>query len=252
MAKRPIEKPIPTTSGRQMRVAIGSVHSGKVVSMWDAPHTLIANRDGVGIGEQFELLLLDEAGNVIPWPETPPPSTQPPTDVPPHPQPPSQDAIDLAAAIVASPDCPSVHGLSIISTVTEITLTQAEQGYAMNFPGRDTWPGVIPPGWEGPINHTLWMGECIRGQWYVLPVKEGLHDYLTLGPILKPGHIAENLTYYAQPPMVGYNPRPGEMLAYFVTTGDTRRMNLHPAAPVGRSNVVLVPLTAGTYRWEPV
>jgi hypothetical protein len=171
----------------------------------------------------------------------------PPTPTPPH----GDDAFDLASAIVASADCPQVAGLPIRSSMSEITLTDVGdegQGFAMNFPGRDTWPQVVPPGWEGGINHTLWIAELIGGQWFILPIKEGLHDYCTVGPILYPGQIPENLTYFAQSPMYGYQPRPGEQIGFFATTGDTRRMNLQPLG-AGRTNVVLVPFSAGHYTW---
>jgi hypothetical protein len=81
----------------------------------------------------------------------------------------------------------------------------------------------------------------------VLPIKEGLHDYLTLGPILNPGQIPQNLTYFASAPMYGYQPKPREQVGFFATTGDTRRMNLQPLIGAGRTNVVLVPFTAGEY-----
>jgi hypothetical protein len=177
----------------------------------------------------------------------------PPTPEPgPDPTPPPStgaDAIDLSTAIVASGDCPPVAHLPILASMASITLTEADQGFAMNFPGRDTWPGVIPPGWDGAINHTLWIAERIGGTWYVLPIKEGLHDYLTLGPILNPGQIPDNLTYFAQAPMYGYQPTPREQVGFFATTGDTRRMNLQPAIGAGRTNVVLVPFAAGEYTW---
>jgi hypothetical protein len=123
------------------------------------------------------------------------------------------------------------------------------QGFAMNFPGRDTWPGVIPPGWEGAINHTLWIAERIGGVWYVLPIKEALGEYCTLGPILKPGQIPDNLTYFAGSPMLGYQPAVDEAIGFFATTGDTRRMNLQPPSGAGRTNVVLVPFAAGDYHF---
>lgn len=176
---------------------------------------------------------------------TPPPTTEQPGPTPPPST--GADAIDLSLAIVASGDCPPVAQLPILSAMASITLTEADQGFAMNFPGRDTWPGVIPPGWDGAINHTLWIAERIGGTWYVLPIKEGLHDYLTLGPILNPGQIPQNLTYFAQAPMYGYQPKPREQVGFFATTGDTRRMNLQPQIGAGRTNVVLVPFAAGEY-----
>jgi hypothetical protein len=193
---------------------------------------------------------LDIVGLELPTPEPPDPDEP---DLPPDPVPPQgADAFDLSTAIVASSDCPAVAHLPILASMSVISLINVGvdgQGFSMNFPGRDTWPGVIPPGWDGPINHTLWIAERINGTWYVLPIKEALHDYCTLGPILNPGQIPLNLCYFAQPPMNGYQPQPSEQIGFFATTGDTRRMNLQPPAGVGRTNVVLVPFVAGDYHW---
>jgi hypothetical protein len=203
-------------------------------------------RDTAGEWETLELVGLE-----LPTPPEPGPT---PPEPEPGPTPPdtSGDAFDLSAAIVASADCPGVAHLPILSAVSLVSLIDVGddgQGFAINFPGRDTWPGVVPPGWDGAINHTLWIAEMIGGVWYVLPVKEGLNDYLTLGPILKPGQIPENLTYFASSPMKGYQPKPYELVGFFCTTGDTRRMNLQPATGAGRTNVVLVPFTAGDTEW---
>jgi hypothetical protein len=205
-------------------------------------------RDTAGEWETLELVGVD-----LPTLPVPPTTPTPPDPTPPEPVPPqSADAFDLSAAIVASGDCPAVAHLPILASMARITLTDVAsdgQGFAMDFPGRDTWPGVIPPGWDGPINHTLWIAERIGGTWYVLPIKEALHDYCTLGPILHPGQIPDNLTYFAQPPMFGYQPAPYEQIGFFATTGDTRRMNLQPLTGAGRTNVVLVPFGPGEYRW---
>jgi hypothetical protein len=238
-----------------MRIALRSLSNHLLVSAQDvfngtaAPERpLVACKDAVGAWEQYDLLVQAPDGSWVPYDPAPVPPD--PGPMPPDPTPPTgQDAFDLSAAVVASPDCPPVAGLSIRSSISEITLTHAAEGYAMNFPGRDTWPGVTPPGWDGPINHTLWMGLHIAGVWYVLPVKEGLHDYLTLGPILAPGQVPQNLTYYAQPPMLGYQPEAGELVGFFCTTGDTRRMNLQPPSGAGRTNVVTVLFLAGNYHW---
>jgi hypothetical protein len=42
-------------------------------------------------------------------------------------------------------------------------------------------------------------------------------------------------------------PPKSEQVGFFATTGDTRRMNLQPPTGAGRTNVVLVPFTAGEY-----
>jgi hypothetical protein len=54
----PDPTPIPPTPVGPQKVAFRSIQSGKYVSMWDEPHTLIANRDAIGPGEQFEVLPL--------------------------------------------------------------------------------------------------------------------------------------------------------------------------------------------------
>jgi hypothetical protein len=241
-----------------MRIALRSCSNNKLVSAQDQvagtptpDRPLVANTASVGAWEQFDVLVQAPDGSWVPYDPAPIPPEPGPTPPDPGPTPPpGRDAFDLAHAVVASPDCPPVAGLAIRSSIAVITLTHAAEGYAMNFPGRDTWPGVTPPGWEGPINHTLWMGLHINGVWSVLPVKEGLHDYLTLGPILAPGQVPQNLTYYAQPPMLGYQPRAGELVGFFCTTGDTRRMNLQPPSGAGRTNVVTVPFQAGTFTWD--
>jgi hypothetical protein len=206
-------------------------------------------RDTAGEWETLDVIGLE----LPPLPEPPDPEPPDPEPEPePEPLPPSADAINLSAAIVASGDCPAVAHLPILSAMSLISLIDVGadgQGFKMNFPGRDTWPGVIPPGWDGAINHTLWIAELIGGTWYVLPVKEALGDYCTLGPILQPGQIPNNLTYFAQSPMKGYQPKPHEQIGFFATTGDTRRMNLQPPTGAGRTNVVLVPFAAGDYTW---
>lgn len=240
----------PSATGRLTTDAGGAFSSPTILS-FVIPYTMTGGGDltvtAPGYHDMHSRVLLDPNMGTFTMLSVPPPVTAPP-DVPVPVPPSSTDAFNLAAAVVASGDCPSVSQLPVISTMAEILLTNAEQGYSMNFPGRDTWPGVIPPGWQGAINHTLWMAECISGVWYVLPVKEALNAYCTLGPILSPGQVPSNLTYYAQSPMHGYQPAPYEVVGFFATTGDTRRMNLQGSL-VGRTNVVTVPFAAGEYRW---
>jgi hypothetical protein len=54
----PDPTPIPPPTGPK-KVALRSVQSGKYVSMWDEPHTLIANRDEIGPGEQYFVVILE-------------------------------------------------------------------------------------------------------------------------------------------------------------------------------------------------
>lgn len=61
----PVEPPPPPKQYYPSKIGLRSVSSGKIVSCWDAPHTLIANRDETGIGEQFDVI-------VLAWSEVPP------------------------------------------------------------------------------------------------------------------------------------------------------------------------------------
>jgi hypothetical protein len=65
-----------------MKIALRAIANAKAVSMWDSPYTLIANRDHIGPGEEFEMLMQQGDGSWVPFafPEPPPP---PETVVPP-------------------------------------------------------------------------------------------------------------------------------------------------------------------------
>lgn len=66
-----------------MKIAL-KAQNGKIVSSWDTPHELIANRDAIGAGEQFELMV-EQNGQWVPL-EFP---VVPPHPDPPQPTPPS-------------------------------------------------------------------------------------------------------------------------------------------------------------------
>ncbi len=72
-----------------MKFAFRNVQTGKYVSSWDYPHTLIANRDAIGPGETFELIDLD--------PPAPPPAAWPPAPGTHPPKPPNIVTTDVEA-----------------------------------------------------------------------------------------------------------------------------------------------------------
>jgi len=210
--------------------------NGKFLSIPDA----LLTADVAGPSETLDVVLMDGAAPT-PSPAVPPVVAPPPSGT---------DAIDLAQAVVASVDCPDVRGWPIVTPLRRLSLSEVvNEQLAIDFDGKASWPAVTPSGWTGGINYTVWMGCFINGAWYVVPIKEALNTYLTVGPILTRGQIPDNLTYFAPPPLEDYQPVAGETLVFFVTTGDTRRMNLQPAGGPGRSNVVAVPFQAGTWTW---
>jgi len=158
-----------------------------------------------------------------------------------NPQPPapgSGDQIDLSQAqIVNSPD---VRGWPI---QTSLSIPQVEPSIVPVFddPG---WPDVIPPGFQGPIEFTLWCFARPDGQTWI---GAGYIEFWRGRP--DAGHndagdvqhqLMENW-FYITPGLAGYLPSHGEQVAFMVTAGDAR-LNKGPYPVEGRSNAVLVTL----------
>ena len=186
----------------------------------------------------------------VPAPMPVPPAPMPvPLPTPPPAPTPSIDAIDLQRAIVTS-GSPDVRGWPIGARLTELTLSPS--GMAINFTkrnGPDAWPFVLNME-GGEIQYTLWVGCQIAGVWYlsgpILCISRGPDDnYVPTGPVLEPGQLPTNWYYYAGSPLATYQPRPGELVAWFVTAGVQRRDDLHIVRE--RSNVVLAPFQAGRF-----
>lgn len=164
--------------------------------------------------------------------------------------PPVGDAIDLAAAIVTF-ESPDVRGWPIGTLITEFEI-RPDGTIAINFTARNgagAWPLLAGPE-GGEIQYTLWIGEHIAGAWYVagaiLCISRGPDDnYVPTGPTLAPGQIAHNWIYFAGAPLAGYQPLPGERVAWFVTAGDQRRNDWHALA--ARSNVIVTPFQVGKF-----
>ena len=49
-------------------------------------------------------------------------------------------------------------------------------GIHIDFDKRATWPDVVPPGWDGPVQHTVWLLLKIDGRWYGSGVMECWRD----------------------------------------------------------------------------
>lgn len=186
-----------------------------------------------------------------------PPTITTPTWLPSNSEAALNNAIDLSRARIPASDCPDVRDWPVKAplTLVEFAATERfERGDTMvDFPGRDALPPAI--GSQGPIAYTLWMGCCLNdrgvadraGTWYIAPIVECICAYVPTGPLLKPGQVGTNLLYYPDPPLRGYQPKPGEPIALFCTTGDTRRQNAQALAEPWRTNVVLVPFTVGRH-----
>lgn len=177
-----------------------------------------------------------------------------PPGLPPDPGPsptPGEDAIDLSQAILTA-QSPDVRGWPIGSKLLMVGMGGFEEGQVMLLDFDKRWqPGAWPivMGSEGQIQYTLWVGCKIEGKWYIcgsiLCISRGQNDnYVPTGPTLRPGQLPSNWYYYAGSPLASYQPQPGEMVAWFLTSGVQRRTDVHEVAE--RTQVVLVPFQPGT------
>jgi hypothetical protein len=153
------------------------------------------------------------------------------------------DMIDLSTVtIVNSPD---VRAWPVTATITRLELRPTGVHVAFTKEdGADRWPDVHPPGWDGPLQYTLWLVECISGRWFASGIIEfwfGLDE--SGGPVCTPGQIPTNWCYDGRwGAMNGYQPAVGEPVGFMVTAGDARGKDVHAVAE--RSQVVVVAFPA--------
>lgn len=230
--------------GLPLRIALRQVSTGKFVSAWDGDHALIANRDAEAIGEEFDVVCVQGCEALTPRPT---PVTIPvPVPVPiPHE---AVEAFDLRTAVLTGGA--TVSGWPITTELTTVDLQPG--GFALSFskksgPGR--WPDVIPLGWTGPVQYTLWLGAKANGQWHLaasLLYWQGLD--VSGGPVIDARQYAENL-WYLDPVLKAHAPAIGESIAVLVTAGGQRGLNAPSISE--RSNVVTIPFPghAQTFQW---
>ena len=151
------------------------------------------------------------------------------------------DAFNLAAAVVqSSPQ--SVASWPVTTTITSFSVRP--DGIAVEFskkngPGR--WPDVVPPGWTGPLQYTLWIAMNIGGTWHTCsPIEYWSGLAANGGDITVNNQIAVNWTYYCGP--MARQPAPGEMVGFFVTAGDQRLKDAFVVHE--RSNIIVIPFPA--------
>lgn len=158
----------------------------------------------------------------------------------------AQDAVPVQSLMLEG-GSPSVADRAQTATITQVNFTPT--GLVIDFTKRDgpgRWPDVVPPGWDGPLQYTVWIGMQLQGQWHVCAVLEfwygrGLWaDQDAGGDATSNQQIQRNWTYFCGP--LARQPNPGEPVLFLVTAGDQRRMDV--AAVRERSNLVVIPFPA--------
>jgi hypothetical protein len=145
------------------------------------------------------------------------------------------DAINLGTAIIHNSPA-DVANWPVTTTLNRLDLMPS--GAHAEFSKQASWPEVVPPGWSGGLQWTLWIVLNINGQWHASGCIEfwrGLHE--NGGPVS--GYSKD---WYYDPirwgPMAGHQPAPGEQVGFLVTSGDAR--NNGPSSVRERSNIVIV------------
>lgn len=171
------------------------------------------------------------------------PAPPPPPPPPPNPSGPS-DAIDLRQATITDSSPRDVADWPITTVITGMDFRA--DGVRVDFskkngPGR--WPDVTPPGWDGPLQYTLWMVVNINGRWYTSGGAEYWYGLDRQGG--PPSQFAYN--WYYSPavwgPLANHQPANGEYTGFFVTAGDARAKDVRSVRE--RSNVVGLPFPSG-------
>lgn len=149
------------------------------------------------------------------------------------------DAIDLSqVTILNSPD---VRSWPATAQITALDFDNT--GIRVDFTKRDgagSWPDIVPPGWDGPLQYTLWLFEKLNGGWFasgIIQYWRGLER--AGGNVAKERQIARNWCYDQRwGPMNGYQPATSEEVGFMVTSGNERGTDGHAVAE--RSNIVTV------------
>jgi hypothetical protein len=174
--------------------------------------------------------------------------------VPPSPPPggggpPPNDAIDLRSAQVYNSPA-DIASWPATAKITSVSMSSSA-GLSVEFTTKASWPDVVPPGFAGPLQYTVWAVVNIDGRWYTAGFIQMWRGRPSTGaPIL--ANFATNWAYdpVRWGPMASYQPHAGDQMGFFVSAGNARGEG-GVSSIRERSNVVLIPLPAGDNGYFP-
>lgn len=161
------------------------------------------------------------------------------------------DEIDLTSAVVHSSPL-DVPAWPITTRIERVTMRPGQDhGLSFQFSGNQTWPDYVPPGWDGPIQYTVWAGVQIDGRWHLAGFIQMWRTRPSTGaPILaqwRDWAYDEN----RWGPMARHRPQVGEQMVFFLSAGNARKGSAGPEPDVTsvreRSNAVLIALPPGDH-----
>jgi len=147
------------------------------------------------------------------------------------------DQIDMHSVIVRGGCCADVGNWPVTTQIRVLDIQGS--GAFIDFDAKNRWPEVVPPGWDGGIQYTLWMVVNQNGRWITAGGVEYWRGLSRQGG--PPSRYASNWYYSPQVwgELASHQPQVGEMVGFFVTAGDQRAKDVRIVTE--RSNVVLVP-----------
>ncbi len=156
------------------------------------------------------------------------------------------DMLDLSAAQIVN--APDVRGWAQTAKITEVWFDGSVT--RVNFTkkdGPDRWPDVVPPGWDGSLQYTLWLFLKINEQWVGSGFVQFWYGRDGSGSPADPDvpSVYHEHWYYGTrwSPMQEHGPiKAGEQIGFMVTSGNARD-SVGPFGPQERSNVVVFPAT---------
>src|SRR5581483_7898359 len=129
------------------------------------------------------------------------------------------------------------------ATITRIDMSPSS-GLNLEFTTKNSWPDYTPPGWDGPLQYTVWAVVNVGGRWNTSGFIQMWRGRASTGaPIL--AEFARNWAYDSRwGPMAGYQPQAGEQMGFFLSAGNARGVTTVTSLRE-RTNVVVVALPGG-------
>jgi len=149
---------------------------------------------------------------------------------------------------------PDVRAWTPTATITNIEFWRGA-GIHFEFDRESAWPDVVPDGWNGPVQYTVWILLQIDGAWYGSGVIESWRDRPSTddADVTADDQIARNWLYDGRwGPMRGHQPRAGERVGFMLTAGDARGRDVHGVAERTRIVEIAWPASSGSvvpFRW---
>ena len=157
---------------------------------------------------------------------------------------PPRDAIDMSQVEVWNSPA-DIASWPITAAITALTMRPGQNvGLAFQSSAQTTWPDYTPPGWDGPLQYTVWAVVKVNGRWHTSGFIQMWRQRPSTGaPILT--DFAQNWAYDGRwGPMAGYQPQVGEQMGFFLSAGNARGVGSVTSVRE-RTNVVVVSLPPG-------